>query len=560
MKQTLLSLIMLASATLANSQNTSPVIGWGNIDTRYPQEKTIQTPLPKTIALEAWRGEKVSAQLVISSLADIGNVKVEVSDLTSGSKVIPASRVTKAFIGYVMTDELNKGGGSNCGYRISTDFDSTLVADIIDHLALSKPVAANTSQPVWLSLKVPADTKAGIYRGTVKVADGDEILASLSMKVKVIDRVLPEPSDWHYHLDLWQNPYAEARVYGVPLWSEEHFRLMKPDMELYAKAGGKVITTTIINRPWDGQTEDAFDNMITCIKRLDGSWSYDYAVFDRWVEFMMSVGVTGQIHCFSMVPWRMSFEYFDQATNRMQKVSCKATDQAYSDFWLPLLSAFANHLKDKGWFEKTYIAMDERPRESMQAAYNIIRASDPNWKIALAGSYYPEQSEWLNDYCITINEDFEEEQLLQRKHEGKTSTFYTCCTESHPNTFTFSDPAESEWISWFSAKKGLDGYLRWAFNSWTKDPLADSRFRAWPAGDCYLIYPHGRTSIRLERFVDGVQSFEKIRILRDEFECRNNRSGLKALDAILREFDLEKVQTESPALLIQRSRKKLNTL
>ena len=162
MKQTLLSLIMLASATLANSQNTSPVIGWGNIDTRYPQEKTIQTPLPKTIALEAWRGEKVSAQLVISSLADIGNVTVEVSDLTSGSKVIPASCVTKAFVGYVMTDELNKGGGSNCGYRISTDFDSTLVADIIDHLALSKPVAANTSQPVWLSLKVPADTKAGI--------------------------------------------------------------------------------------------------------------------------------------------------------------------------------------------------------------------------------------------------------------------------------------------------------------------------------------------------------------------------------------------------------------
>lgn len=76
MKQTLLSLFMLTSATLANSQNTSPVIGWGNIDTRYPQEKTIQTPLPKTIALEAWRGEKVSAQFVVSSTADLDNVTV----------------------------------------------------------------------------------------------------------------------------------------------------------------------------------------------------------------------------------------------------------------------------------------------------------------------------------------------------------------------------------------------------------------------------------------------------------------------------------------------------
>ena len=36
---------------------------------------------------------------------------------------------------------------------------------------------------------------------------------------------------------------------------------------------------------------------------------------------------------------------------------------------------------------------------------------------------------------------------------------------------------------------GYDGYLRWAVNSWTLDPLRDSRFRTWAAGDTYSIYP-----------------------------------------------------------------------
>ena len=46
-------------------------------------------------------------------------------------------------------------------------------------------------------------------------------------------------------------------------------------------------TTSIMHKPWAGQTEDHFDSMITRIKKIDGTWVYDYAVFDKWVEFMM---------------------------------------------------------------------------------------------------------------------------------------------------------------------------------------------------------------------------------------------------------------------------------
>ena len=56
-------------------------------------------------------------------------------------------------------------------------------------------------------------------------------------------------------------------------------------MKLYADAGGKVITASIMHKPWNGQTYDAFESMVTWLKKADGTWYFDYTVFDKWVEF-----------------------------------------------------------------------------------------------------------------------------------------------------------------------------------------------------------------------------------------------------------------------------------
>lgn len=66
---------------------------------------------------------------------------------------------------------------------------------------------------------------------------------------------------------------------------------MRPLMKLYADAGGKVITASIMHKPWNGQTYDAFESMVTWLKKADGTWYFDYTVFDKWVEFMMDLGV-----------------------------------------------------------------------------------------------------------------------------------------------------------------------------------------------------------------------------------------------------------------------------
>ena len=104
-----------------------------------------------------------------------------------------------------------------------------------------------------------------------------------------------------------------------------------------------------------------------------------------------------------------------------------------------------------------------------------------------------------------------------------------------------------------------DGYLRWAYNSWTADPLRDSRFRTWAAGDCYIVYPE-RSSIRMEHLIEGIQDYEKIRILREELAAKNNKSKLDKLNKLVSQFTPEGLAEtqKDPTAMVEEARKELN--
>ena len=149
---------------------TAPQISWGSTDIRYKKEE----PAPihsaqKSMNLTAWKGEKISAQLVVWTPKALNDLTFMVSDLTSGSATISKENIRTGFVRYVITDELNKDGLGACGYRNSADFDSTLVADVIDHITPTLTLPANSTQGGWISVNIPQGTKAGKYTGTVTV-------------------------------------------------------------------------------------------------------------------------------------------------------------------------------------------------------------------------------------------------------------------------------------------------------------------------------------------------------------------------------------------------------
>jgi hypothetical protein len=511
----------------------------GSIDVRYQKGSVPGLPSLTEWQGTAWIGEKVSAQLVLWSRDPIEKVGCIFSDFISEHGQKLSSEIARArFVRYVLTDEFAEG----CSKRNPEDYPVSLSPDALDNAAFYN-MAGKSTRPVWITMQVPADAAPGVYTSTMKLSGKGVDERVFSFQLEVLPRVLPPPSEWNFHLDLWQHPLAIARMYQLEPWSPEHWEIMRPYAKMLADAGQKVITTSVIEKPWGTQTEWGFESMIKWTKNTDGSWAFDYTIFDNYVQFMMDMGVDRQISCYSLIPWTEELIYFNESASQNDTVNIKPGSPAFIEMWTPFLKAFSIHLEEKGWDKITVFAMDERNEEDMQNMLRMMDEVAPEIGIALADSHgaYKLFPKKVKDLSVSYtNVTTEPGDIESRRSMGYPTTYYVCCVDEFPNTFTFSPPVDAVYLGWYATAAGYDGLLRWSFTSWVRDPLHDSRFRSWPAGDTYLVYPGARSSIRYERQVEGIQDAEKIRILRTAFENEDteaSRVKLMLLNETLARFN-----------------------
>jgi hypothetical protein len=403
-------------------------------------------------------------------------------------------------------------------------------------------VPGKTVRPVWLSCNIPSAAEPGTYNGIIEV-NSQNGHAILNISVKVQKQTLPKPHDWSYRLDLWQNPWVIAAYYHVKPWSEEHKALLKKHLQLYAEAGGTYITTYGVHSPWGDNEYSVEGGMIDWIKRRDGSWKFDYNIFDQYVELAMSVGIDKAITIYTPLPWGERFRYMNEATGNYVYEQWLPTSPEFKKNWDVFLTDLRSHLQKKGWLDKTYLGINENAMEQTLSAIKVIKEHSKNWKITYAGDWHPELDSLLNDYCFVHGKEADAEQVKARASKGMTTTFYVCCTPSFPNNFLFSPPVEGRWMSWYSAAHGYNGFLRWAYDAWPADPMRDGRFGSWPAGDCFLIYPGANSGIRFEKLREGIVDYEKIMILRKlaaKSTAKQVKDFIAALNAHLETLNAEK--------------------
>jgi hypothetical protein len=324
-----------------------------------------------------------------------------------------------------------------------------------------------------------------------------------------------------------------ARAQRLKLWSEEHFEAMRPLMQMLAGAGQKVVTATLNKDPWNHQCYDAYEDMIVWTKHEDGSWTYDYTIFDKWVNFMINLGIKNMINCYSMAPWNNEIHYKDAKSGTMTTIKADPGTKAFSEMWSPFLKDFVQHLDKNNWLKITNIAMDERPPAIMDEILGLLQRVAPELGIAFADNHqsykrYPH----IKDLCVDVASAPDSSELAYRKANGLNTTYYVCCSHKFPNMFTFSDPAEAVYAGWYAKANGFDGFLRWAYNSWVENPVIDSRFRTWPSGDTFIVYPEARSSIRFERLIEGIQDFEKLSLVISELKQQKTPESEKKLKAI----------------------------
>jgi hypothetical protein len=499
---------------------------WASRDELYSLHRVPELKETNDTSITVWKGERANMEAVLFSKTDQGKLTVRFKPIPQWNET--EGSCSARFLNYVITDDFK-----SCGTH-DMSLTQWLVPDVI---CQDKPhaVPAMETRPVWCSIRVPRNINAGKYTTVMEVADETgRVVKALNLDINVIDRVLPAVTDQKFHLDLWQQPYAVSRYYGVKRWSDAHIEALRPYLKALGDAGQKVVSTIMFYEPWGDQSYDKFSPMIQTTKKADGTWSYDYTIFDMYVNLCAEYGIKEQINCYSMVPWDMTFRYYDKAVNDDVELKTTTGSTEYKALWTDFLKAFKAHLIEKGWFEKTCIAMDERGEEDMLNAYNI--ANGMGFKMALAGNYHSSMNDKLHDFCVALNQVklFTAAERDYRKKNNLITTIYTSCADAEPNIFSNSLPAEATFLPIHAAANNLDGYLHWSWINWWDNPLADTRYRLFGSGDTFFYYPGNRSSVRFERLVEGIHQFEKIQILKEAYG--NNPVKLAQLHDLLDEF------------------------
>ena len=376
--------------------------------------------------------------------------------------------------------------------------------------------------PTACRITVAADARPGVYKFG-------------ELEVTVLDRVLPPAKEWKYFLDLWQHPWAVSRYFGVEPFSKEHYERMEPIWRNLAECGCKALTVTLLDLPWNHQCYDGYHSMVGRVKNADGSWTFDYSTFDEYVEFGRRCGLGPDIACYTMCPWKYRVSWKDAGGGDHREKFLPGTPE-FEDYWGMFLEDFAAHLKAKGWFDDTYIAMDERGPDDVRKIVDLIQAKAPGMKVSICGKTKPSAFAGIKieNFCqnlIHLRDNFLPE-LAPRREMGYRTTFYVCCSAKHPNTFMESPRDEGFYLGAYPVMSGFDGFLRWAANSWPEDPYKDASFntKSWKAGDTFLIYPGGELSQRLIDLRSGIVAAEKLRILREQGTVDGERIEEKMAD------------------------------
>lgn len=145
--------------------------GIGSTNLRYPPQGTIEglRSFADGIELNAWRGERVNAQLVLHCQASHEQLRFTPSAVVSGNTRIP---IAPRFVRYTLANGKPQG-------------------DILDY-AEFLPLPADANRPVWITLDVPQDAAPGDYRGEITILS-DTSRVNIPVRLHVLAATLPSP-------------------------------------------------------------------------------------------------------------------------------------------------------------------------------------------------------------------------------------------------------------------------------------------------------------------------------------------------------------------------------
>ncbi|MCG3178981.1 MAG: hypothetical protein BIFFINMI_01311 [Phycisphaerae bacterium] len=172
-----------------------------------------------------------------------------------------------------------------------------------------KRVGVAAVEPIWITVNVPADAKAGEYKGTVTVsADGADPVA-VPVQLTVADWSLAPVTQSQTGWWLAQSPESLALAYDVPMWSDAHLKLIGQSFDLMRQVGARMIYVPLFAHAHFGNDY----SMIRWVRQADGSYKPDFTVFEKYLATAVKHLGRLEVVCIHSWPVTSGGSYMGQA-------------------------------------------------------------------------------------------------------------------------------------------------------------------------------------------------------------------------------------------------------
>jgi hypothetical protein len=477
-------------------------------------------PLKKdSIKLTGIRNEVLSGQCVFKSNKRLENVTVELSILknTDSGNTIPPENVTWNFVGSIPLTQ-----------NAPNQFDEVLVrkapAHFPDYLKEEQQidVGKGVYQAVWLTVEIPETTDPGLYLASLIVKSASEE-RSIPIELTVFPLTLPD--DRHLKVTEWYSTRNFEKLHGIKeKYSVDWFNML-----------GKYADNLVSHR------QNIFQvpmNSIMISRRDDGELFFDFSRFDQIAQVFWDTGKmdyleTGELARFGEEAWFSTdihfkdFSVYDESKN--EEITMKGLDV------IPfLLPAFENHLRSKGWLDKTLFHVKDEPTLRNVTAWKEISKIIHKYAPDLVRIDALETTHLFDDIEIAVPkldylagwlEDYQE-----AASRGTELWFYTVGiyqARSYPNKTIDMPLIDNRILHWINYRYDLKGFLHWGWNQWTDNPYEEVGMHI---GDGWHVYPSENgvlNSLRWEQMRNGIQDYEYFWLLEDKISKLKDSLGSK---------------------------------
>jgi hypothetical protein len=384
----------------------------------YPYSLPLEDEIKNKISIFATQGEYEPIVFSIKTYKDIKDAEIQLTELKSKKDILAKENFSVYYVEYIKTSVTTRPNGQ---YKISPKILFPFEKE---------DLPANFTRTYWITLKVPENTKPGIYEGKITFKGKNINPKEIVLNVEILPFKLKKLEN--KYIGMYWHPY------GWPVSPEKNIEKQLKDM---AEHG--INATTAYG-----------DGIKVYIE--DGELKIDFTKKERIMELKKKYGITGPI------PDTIA------GSGTITSLGIQYKTEEFEKYYKRFVQLLYEKHKKENWPEIIFYPMDEpnitnmvengsylcKLIKSIQGTTTYITNTAENFKVGKEKA--KDMDEWLDIYCLSI---YSKEDIEEIRKKNKKFFFYSG---------VYTSPLNVRYLTgYYFYFVGADALYFWVYN-WQK--------------------------------------------------------------------------------------------